>query len=69
VPGFPRSQFVAGIANFHVIEQLSRFKIKFGAVMFDFFGYLENLKDVEFCLHYSTFGKKPYPFLLFVDAQ
>jgi hypothetical protein len=60
--GFPRSQFVAGIANFDVIEQFGGFKVKLGAVMFDLFSYLENLKYVEFSLHYSTFGKKALSF-------
>jgi hypothetical protein len=59
VPGFPCGQFVASVTNFRVIEQLGRFEIEFCAVMFDLFGYLENLKDVEFSLHYSTLPKKP----------
>jgi hypothetical protein len=60
VPGLPRGQLVADIADFHIIEQFRCFKIELGAVMFDLFGDLENLKDVKFCLHYSTFTKKPY---------
>jgi hypothetical protein len=57
VPGFPCGQFVAGIANFHVIEQICRFEVELRAVVLDLFSYLENFKDVKFSLHYSTFPK------------
>ena len=53
--GLPACQFVADVTRFRIIKQFGHLKVELSSVMFDFLGYLENLKDVKSRLHHVTF--------------